>query len=79
MAKAGRKLDELAATLARGKTRRPRHKVEAEIGKILHDTWARRVITWQLAGDTPKDHRLTWPSTRPPAPPWKKRSSASTS
>jgi len=60
LAKAGRKLDELAATLARGKTRRPRHKVEAEIGKILHDAWARRVITWQLAGDTPKDHRLTW-------------------
>ena len=60
LAKAGRKLDELAATLARGKTRRPRQKVEAEIGKILHDAWARRVITWQLAGDTPKDHRLTW-------------------
>src|SRR5450631_2838131 len=67
LAKAGRKLDELAATLARGKTRRSRAKVEAEIGKILHDTWARRVITWQLAGDTPKDHRLTWridPSAR---------------
>ena len=60
LAKAGRKLDELAATLARGKTRRPRQKVEAEIGKILHDTWAHRVIAWQLAGDTPKDHRLTW-------------------
>ena len=60
MAKAGRKLDELAATLARGKTRRPRQKVEAEIAGILHDAWARRVITWQLAGDTPKDHRLTW-------------------
>ncbi len=60
LAKAGRKLDELAATLARGKTRRPRPKVEAEIARILHDAWARRVITWQLAGDTPKDHRLTW-------------------
>ena len=60
LAKAGRKLDELAATLARGKTRRPRPKVEAEIATILHDAWARRVITWQLAGDTPKDHRLTW-------------------
>ncbi len=60
LAKAGRKLDELAATLARGKTRRPRQKVEAEIGTILHDTWARRVTAWQLAGDTPKDHRLTW-------------------
>ncbi len=34
LAKAGKKLDELAATLARGKTRRPRQKVEAEIEKI---------------------------------------------
>ena len=31
LAKAGKKLDELAATLARGKTRRARDKVEAEI------------------------------------------------
>jgi transposase len=44
LAKAGRKFDELAATLARGKTRRPRAKVEAEIGKITHDPWVRRVI-----------------------------------
>jgi transposase len=60
LAKAGRKLDELAATLARGKTRRPRAKVEAEIGKITHDPWVRRVIAWQLAGERPKDLRLTW-------------------
>ena len=60
LAKAARKLDELAATLARGKTRRPRTKVEAEIGKITHDPWVRRVITWQLAGEQPKDLRLTW-------------------
>ena len=60
LAKAARKLDELAATLARGKTRRPRAKVEAEIGKITHDPWVRRVITWQLAGEQPKDLRLTW-------------------
>ena len=60
LAKASRKLDELAATLARGKTRRARAKVEAEIGKITHDPWVRRVITWQLAGEQPKDLRLTW-------------------
>ena len=60
LAKAGRKLDELAATLARGKTRLPRAKVEAEIGKITHDPWVRRVIAWQLAGEQPKDLRLTW-------------------
>ena len=40
LAKAGRKLDELAATLARGKTR--------------------RVITWTLDGDQPRDLRLNW-------------------
>src|SRR6266498_3836409 len=60
LAKAGRKLDELAATLARGKTRRPRSKVEAEIEKITREAWVRRVITWQLDGGKPKDLRLAW-------------------
>ncbi len=60
LAKAGRKLDELAATLARGKTRRPREKVEAEIAAITRKPWVRRVITWQLSGSQPKDLRLTW-------------------
>ena len=60
LAKAARQLDELAATLARGKTRRAKDKVEAEITKITHDPWVRRVITWQLAGDKPRDLRLTW-------------------
>ena len=59
-AKAGKKLDELAATLARGKTRRTRAKVEAEIEAITRKPWVRRVITWQLTGDQPKDLRLTW-------------------
>jgi transposase len=60
LAKAGRKLDELAATLSRGKTRRPRAKVEAEIAAITRKPWVRRVITWQLDGEQPKDLRLTW-------------------
>jgi transposase len=60
LAKAGKKLDELAATLARGKTRRPRAKVEAEIEAVTRKPWVRRVITWQLAGDQPKDLRLSW-------------------
>ena len=59
LAKAG-KLDELAATLARGKTRRSREKVAAEIEKITSKPWVRRVIRWQLDGDRPKDRRLTW-------------------
>ena len=60
LAKAGKKLDELAATLARGRTRRPRDKVEAEITAVTAKPWVRRVITWQLTGDQPKDFRLTW-------------------
>ena len=78
LAKAGKKLDELAATLARGKTRRPRAKVEAEIEAITRKPWIRRVITWELAGEQPKDLRLTWHADPEPAPPWKRRSSAST-
>ena len=60
LAKAGKKLDELAATLARGKTRRGKDKVTAEIETITAKPWVRRVITWQLTGDQPKDLRLTW-------------------
>ena len=60
LAKAGKKLDELAATLARGKTRRLRDKVEAEITAITSKPWVRRVIRWDLTGDQPKDLRLTW-------------------
>jgi len=60
LAKAGKKLDELAATLARGRTRRPRDKVETEITAVTAKAWVRRVITWQLTGDQPRDFRLTW-------------------
>ena len=60
LAKVGKKLDELAATLARGRTRRPRDKVEAEITSIISKPWVRRVIRWELAGGQPKDFRLAW-------------------
>ena len=60
LAKAGKKLDELAATLARGKTRRSKDKVTAEIGAITAKPWVRRVITWQLGGGQPRNLRLTW-------------------
>jgi transposase len=60
LATAGRKLDELAATLARGKTRRSKDKVIAEIEAIIAKPWVRRVITWQLDGDQPRDLRLSW-------------------
>jgi transposase len=60
LATAGARLDDLTATLARGKTRRARGQVEAEIAGICRDTWARRVIGWELTGDTPAEHRLSW-------------------
>ena len=60
LAKAGKKLDELAATLARGKTRRGKDKVAAETEKITAKPWVRRVIAWALDGDQPRDLRLTW-------------------
>jgi len=60
LAKAGKELGELAATLARGKTRRGKDKVTAEIEAITAKPWVRRVITWALDGDQPRDLRLTW-------------------
>ena len=60
LAKAGKKLDDLAAVLARGKIRRPRAKVEAEITAIIRKPWVRRVVTWQLDGEEPRDLRLAW-------------------
>jgi transposase len=60
LAKAARKLDDLAATLARGRTRRPRDKVDEAIRGIVKDTWVRRVIRWDLTGDKPADLRLSW-------------------
>jgi transposase len=60
LAKAGKKLDDLAARLARGKTRRGKDTVTAEIQAITAKPWVRRVITWELAGGQPRDLRLTW-------------------
>src|SRR5271166_1389863 len=57
---------ELHAHQARGKTRRVRAKVEAEIGKITHDPWVRRVVAWQLADEQPKDFRLAWDIAQAP-------------
>jgi transposase len=66
LAKARRQLTELAARLARGHTRKPREKVEAEIAQILTPRWLSRVISTALTGDTPAELRLTW-RTKPAA------------
>jgi transposase len=60
LAKAARKLDDLAATLARGRTRRTRDKVEETVRSIIKDTWVRRVVRWDLTGQLPAELRLSW-------------------
>jgi transposase len=60
LAKARRRLGELQTRLARGRTRRPHAKVEAEIGQILAPRWLDRVIIWELHGQQPASLRLSW-------------------
>jgi transposase len=66
LAKARRQLSELAARLARGKTRKPKEKVEAEIAQILQPRWLSRVISTTLRGEIPAELRLIW-RTKPAA------------
>jgi len=58
--KARRQLSELAARLSRGKTRRPRERVEAEIAQIVKARWLDRVISTTLSGEEPAQLRLHW-------------------
>jgi transposase len=60
LAKTTRDLGELAATLARGKTRRRLDAVLAEVTRITHPRWVARVLTTQLTGTTAATMRLTW-------------------
>ena len=60
LAKTEQRLAALADTLARGRTRRARTTVQAEIDTITKDPWVHRVLTSDLTGDRPADHRLTW-------------------
>ena len=59
LAKARRRLADLAATLARGNTRRDRAAVEAAIAAICQPRWVNQVISTTLTGDTPEKFRLT--------------------
>ncbi|HET9654349.1 MAG TPA: IS1634 family transposase [Kineosporiaceae bacterium] len=60
LAKAQARLGELADRLARGKTRRARSAVTAEITAICKDAWVNRILVRELTGQTPADLRLTW-------------------
>lgn len=58
MAKARRQLAETSSRLERGKGRKSREKVEAEIAEILQPRWLHRVISTTLTGTEPTELRL---------------------
>jgi transposase len=60
LAKARRALLALSARLERGKTRKDREAVEAEIEGIVRPRWVSRVITTTLSGAHPAEFRLTF-------------------
>ena len=66
LTKARRLLTELAARLARGRTRKTRDAVETEIARIVAPRWVNRVISTTLTGDTPANMRLRF-RTKPAA------------
>lgn len=60
LAKACKRLTELQARLARGKTRRGPAAVQTDIDQITRPRWVRQVIEVTLTGDHPADLRLTY-------------------
>lgn len=60
LAKARRRLADLAARLARGRTRRDRDQVQAEITAICKPRWVADIITVTLTGEAPAQLRLSW-------------------
>ena len=60
LATARRRLAELAARLARGRTRRDRDKVQAQIATICKPRWVADILTVTLTGQAPAELRLTW-------------------
>jgi len=60
LGKAARALAELAATLARGRARRGRAAVLAEVTRITAPRWVKRVLHAHLSGAAPAEMRLTW-------------------
>ncbi|KZS79728.1 IS1634 family transposase [Mycobacterium persicum] len=60
LAKARKRLAEWQSRLARGKTRRGRDAVEADIAAILKPRWVSYILTVTLTGEDPSTFRLTW-------------------
>lgn len=60
LGKAHRQLSVVSERLARGKTRKSREKVEAEVASILAPRWVSRVLRTTLTGDSPNELRLAF-------------------
>ena len=60
LATARKRLTELQTRLARGRTRRTRDAVEADIAAILTPRWVNDILTVTLTGQTPPELRLTF-------------------
>jgi transposase len=60
LAKVHRQLDALQARLARGRVRKAKEKVEAEIAAIVAPRWVSRVVTTTLTGESPAQLRLAF-------------------
>jgi len=58
LAKAHRQLAEVQARLARGRTRKAKEKVEAEIAAIMAPRWVARVVAATVTGEAPAELRL---------------------
>jgi transposase len=66
MGKARRQLADTAVRLKRGRGRKSREQVEAEIAQILKPRWLSRVISTTLTGEEPAELRLVF-GTKPKA------------
>ncbi len=64
LAKAYRQLREVQARLARGKTKKSKEKVEAEVAEVLRPRWVSRVVSTALTGEAPGGLRLRYRSDK---------------
>jgi transposase len=60
LAKASRQLAEIQARLERGRTRKSRQGLKAEIADIFKPRWLARVVSTSLSGEEPPDISLSW-------------------
>jgi hypothetical protein len=76
LAKARRRLAELQARLARGRTRRDRAAVQVQIAAICKPRWVADIITVTLTGEAPAVLRLSWRTDTKAQSAWKSGCSA---